>query len=416
MLGRVGIGEAAGSLIGWVDVLRFDGATLSRDGRTVTITITGGGGGVTDHRLLDTMSLSWVSSGHTGTANRLAGFDGSGNAGLVTLTSPLSLSGGSLSIDLSAYLTITDADATYLAIADAAATYLTAASAAATYLTITDAAADYQPLDADLTALAGLASTGLIVRTGAGAVVARTITAGAGVTVVNGDGVSGPPTISITGGSNTDFNAAYGRTFWFQPAGAGIQAEGTTVSYGAGAPSDGTTTTEPVANFSATGVGNGKTMLGGAHARMGFGGTMYVRFTVDVTSNVRYFFALTASATGATPPPANCVGLIYDSGVNANWRMVGTNTPATNVTYKDLGVTPLANKVYLLTITTTTTTATVALENLTDAVTVSATIDTALSEFLPGTSSNLLFNMAVVSITGTAKVIGFRGAHYRAEY
>lgn len=50
--------------------------------------------------------------------------------------------------------------------------------------------------DADLTAIAGLASGGMIARTGAGTAAARTITAGAGVTVTNGDGVSGNPTIA----------------------------------------------------------------------------------------------------------------------------------------------------------------------------------------------------------------------------
>lgn len=55
-----------------------------------------------------------------------------------------------------------------------------------------------QPLDSDLTALAGLAATGLIARTGSGTVSARTLTAGTGISISNGDGVSGNPTISAT--------------------------------------------------------------------------------------------------------------------------------------------------------------------------------------------------------------------------
>lgn len=53
-----------------------------------------------------------------------------------------------------------------------------------------------QPLDADLTALAELASTGMIARTGAGTVAARTLTAGTGISITEGDGVAGNPTIT----------------------------------------------------------------------------------------------------------------------------------------------------------------------------------------------------------------------------
>jgi len=106
----------------------------------------GGGGGVTDHTALT--NLLWPDSDHTGTPNRAAGFDGSGAASYITFSAPLSLSGGAVSIDLSAYLT--------------------AATAAATYLTIATAAATYQPLDAGLTSLlAADTAAGLLYTTGA---------------------------------------------------------------------------------------------------------------------------------------------------------------------------------------------------------------------------------------------------------
>lgn len=56
----------------------------------------------------------------------------------------------------------------------------------------------YQPLDGDLTALAALATTGVMARTAANTYTMRTVTGTANeVTVTNGDGVSGNPTISL---------------------------------------------------------------------------------------------------------------------------------------------------------------------------------------------------------------------------
>lgn len=58
-----------------------------------------------------------------------------------------------------------------------------------------------QPIDADLTALAALASTGIVTRTASNTYSLRTLTASsARVTVTNGDGVSGNPTIEVPSG------------------------------------------------------------------------------------------------------------------------------------------------------------------------------------------------------------------------
>jgi hypothetical protein len=57
---------------------------------------------------------------------------------------------------------------------------------------------DVQAYDAELAAIAGLASTGLITKTGAGTAVERTITGTTNViTVTNGNGVSGNPTLTV---------------------------------------------------------------------------------------------------------------------------------------------------------------------------------------------------------------------------
>jgi hypothetical protein len=72
--------------------------------------------------------------------------------------------------------------------------------------------------DSDLNALASIATNGLYIRTGTGTSVTRTITAGTGISVSNGDGVSGNPTItnsapdqtvSLTGDLGMNITGAY---------------------------------------------------------------------------------------------------------------------------------------------------------------------------------------------------------------
>ena len=57
---------------------------------------------------------------------------------------------------------------------------------------------DVQGFDADLSAVAALSTAGMISRTGAGTAAVRTLTAGTGITITNGDGVSGNPTVAVT--------------------------------------------------------------------------------------------------------------------------------------------------------------------------------------------------------------------------
>jgi len=57
---------------------------------------------------------------------------------------------------------------------------------------------DVQAYDADLSGVAAVTTTGLIVRTGAGTAATRSIATGStGIVVANGDGVSGNPTLSL---------------------------------------------------------------------------------------------------------------------------------------------------------------------------------------------------------------------------
>lgn len=71
-----------------------------------------------------------------------------------------------------------------------------------------------QPLDNDLTAIAALATTGLIVRDGTGSAVTRSIAAGSSkVSVTNADGFLGNPTVDITRGEyKTNWTDADGST------------------------------------------------------------------------------------------------------------------------------------------------------------------------------------------------------------
>ena len=67
-----------------------------------------------------------------------------------------------------------------------------------------------QPLDSDLTALAGLTSTGVIARTATGAMSTRTIQGGTGINVTNGSGVIGDPGIDLANTAVTP--GVYGST------------------------------------------------------------------------------------------------------------------------------------------------------------------------------------------------------------
>lgn len=74
-----------------------------------------------------------------------------------------------------------------------------------------------QPLDSDLTALVGLGTTGILVRTGTGTAVTRAVAVGTGLTVTNATGVNANPTISASIASQVEAEAGTNNTRLMTP-------------------------------------------------------------------------------------------------------------------------------------------------------------------------------------------------------
>ena len=82
-------------------------------------------------------------------------------------------------------------------------------------------------LGAELQALSAFAGAGLIARTGSSTYAARTITAGTGITITNGNGVSGNPTVNLSNTTVTSGTYSY-------PSSLAVNAQGQLTSVTAG--------------------------------------------------------------------------------------------------------------------------------------------------------------------------------------
>lgn len=150
-------------------------------------------------------SSTFVARTLTGTANEITVTNGDGVAGNPTLSLPSALTFTGKTVTGGTFNGITIGGVSSVAWSSITSTPTTLAGYG-----ITNA----QPLDAELTAIAGLTTNGLIARTSASTAAARIVTGTASeITVTNGDGVAGDPTLSLPAALTFTGKTVTGGTF-----------------------------------------------------------------------------------------------------------------------------------------------------------------------------------------------------------
>lgn len=224
---------------------------------------------------------------------------------------------------------------------------LTVPDADGTLATIAAVAASYQPLDTDLTALAGLATTGLIARSGAGTAITRTLTApAAGITVSNGDGVSGNPTLALANDlaaveaiNTTGFVKRTAADSWT----AAAIADGDLPSALTGKTYNGVTPTSLTTGFSLAGGTTSKTLT--VSNSITLAGTDSTTITLPATSgtvaldNQTFFIGTTSVAINRPSGAISLTGVNID-GTAGTATSATTATTATNIASGVLGSVP----------------------------------------------------------------------------
>jgi hypothetical protein len=274
-----------------------------------------------------------------------------------------------------------------------------------------------QAYNALLLAIAGLSVNGIIVRTGSSSAQARTITAGAGVTITNGDGVSGNPVVTVSGVvTNTELDAVSYRWWQLVPEGTSVLgvgvtpfANGTGSSVAAGVAgyiSLQITLTNSTSNYSIRANSTSyRTDQGGTN-----GATVKVHYvSPSATTNHRVWFAQLVSIGTGTTPTGQCCGLVYDPSRSANWLVFSYD--GTTFATADTGVVYAVSTHYYLKIRMTTAgvygVASTTASGLSGA-------ETAVTTNLVTSTTSMLISLFVVRTAAGATTYGFAGMDYAA--
>ena len=174
-------------------------------------------------------------------------------------------------------------------------------------------------------------SNGIVVRTGSGTAVARSVAAGTNVSVSNGDGVSGNPTVNVPDASTTVKGAVELATDGETTSGLAVQANDGRLSNArtptAHASTHVTGGTDKIRDATATVDG----LMTAAYANKLDG----IEAFADVTTSTNVGNAISGSSPKTTPVDADTLGLIDSAASNTLKTLSWANLKATLKTYFD---------------------------------------------------------------------------------
>jgi len=264
-----------------------------------------------------------------------------------------------------------------------------------------------------LDAIIALSSTGLIVRTGGGTVATRTITAGDSITITDGDGVAGNPTVAVAPGA---FTSPAKKLFWYWSTDRNtISTNGPSTSLPGVA--DGVTDTynSTLCQSTSSSAHSGPNCA--TLTRLGHEGVMEITIrTASTNTNRRLkvgYYTGTHSGSPDTPTTSGYYLLFRASTATSdtNWQIVhGTGTGSAYTT-TDTGIAWSNDTTYTFKIETTSSDVTYTITNENTAATYSTTISTNL----PTAGTNIGWTAVCTSVSGTTN-LGFLGAYYEVEH